>query len=236
MRRGFIPLKGRASTVGYGGLHNHNPALLCVQRQDMSKPPASGQPKCQFYETDLRPGFVAALHLEKGLDSAIAEAFTSSQVENNLMDEDWAWHDFADLLRDGELFETVHGIAADTEAEICFNLLGGYMDDPDEFDPRDPDSLIKWDESLHVWMPGLKKLKLVRYRARSEALGKLNFSFQPEEYTDVLLTAAESAWTWIDVRVGMAFLPAEGSRGEGTGWTGEKIWDGLLEPLLRLLT
>ncbi|MFP4029495.1 MAG: hypothetical protein ACLFWL_17050 [Candidatus Brocadiia bacterium] len=192
--------------------------------------PVYGQAKCQFFSCDLRPGYTAAVHLENGLDPEVEEAFTSSDVDNYLMDDSWAWHRFAELLKSGEIFDIIQQIATETSLEVCVDVLGGYMEDPDEFDPRDPDSLLKWDESVHLWMSDLQRLKLRRCKPRSDVLSGLEHSFDPPEFTDTILKAAGSSWTWLNVRIGASFLPEESS--DGQEWSGDSIWERLLAPLM----
>jgi len=198
--------------------------------------PAYGQPKCFFFTTRLQAGQLATVHVEKGLGAAVREAFRSRTVKTHTMTDEWAWHRLAQRMSDGGAFDLIHRISTEQGADVLVSVLGGYLDQPDEFDRLDEDSLLKWDEALHVWHAGLKRLKLVRHRPQSKALGNLGFTFAPAEYAALLLKAAESPWAWIDVRIGVALLRPAPITQPGDLWTGADIWRRVLGPLMELLT
>jgi hypothetical protein len=195
--------------------------------------PCYGEVKCFFYDGDLRPGDFATVHVEKGIDPSVGEAFSSKRASTHSMADGWVWHRFVERLRDGSLFDAVNEIAVGTDTRMLFSLLGGYLDQPDQFDRMDPDSLLEWDRALHAWDPQRGKLKALRYKPRSRALNNFGATLSPSAYTERLLEDAANPWTWIDVRVGTSLLRQE--EGEEPCLESEEIWFAVLEPLMELL-
>ena len=144
------------------------------------------------------------LHMEKGLDPSIQSAYPSKKGSRYIMRSDWAWHSFLVDLEEGTLAKAIEKAMAGTYKDSVLKIEGGYVPDPDSFDP---------------YTDEFRKTKSIYSFACSNPLGVCNVfqALDPTKLMEHLKDAhslselaaqlkalMSNAWLWIDVWLGLS--------------------------------
>src|SRR5260370_40373690 len=90
-------------------------------------------------------------HSEKGLDTSISSVYKSAKGSRLIMHDDRQWFDMFRRLADGQFANVVRNISSQLSVPLQLRILGGYVEDPTDFDPYA--SLLKRDEYVLQWNP-----------------------------------------------------------------------------------
>lgn len=156
-----------------------------------------------FFSPDHAPKdfLFCGLHMEKGLDPRVADAYPSRGGKSLIMRDDWAWHSFLGDLRSGVLNSAVKKAAKAMDEPILIRVETGYAEDPGSFDPHA--IRFKWDKMVFSSKDG--SLKLKSHDAPSRLLGDIAGLQRLEQLAGAIEQMKDGGWYWIDISIGSLF-------------------------------
>lgn len=170
------------------------------------------------WDEKVRDTVVVGYHLTKGLDPALKKVYPSRRGKRLLMDDSWGWHAFLPEALSEGLERRIRDVAERTGEAVELWFEGGYIDDPDLFDPELEER--KRDRYLLVFDPAAGTLGVKSARRDAMCLKFLNKVRNFASLREALATLNAEAFLWCDVfiatRYGIReygdFLPEEPTR------------------------
>jgi len=174
-----------------------------------------------FFSPDRAPkGFLfCGLHIEKGLDPSVSEAYPSRGGKRLIMKEDWTWFRFLDDLRSGTLYSSVQQASKEIDAPVLIRLEAGYVEDPGSFDPHA--IRFQWDKIVFSSRDG--SLKVETCETPSRLLGDITEVRRLEDLPGALAHMQNAGWFWIDTFIGSLFERAADPVGQDA-WDAAELW------------
>ena len=196
--------------------------------------PSSKQPHHQFgkyffdWGDDKLETIVGGFYVEKGLDEALRVVYPSKKGAKLMMKSDWAWMSFIDNVRSGEFVSRIKELAENLDQNIEFHIDGGYVDDPNLYDPLS--SKLQNDFYVLEYNHANGKVVVKSAKRKGMQLKSLNKATTLDKLSTVLSDFADDQWIWLNVMVALRFTsPREvDMSGDEKAWSGLKIWDSFL--------
>ena len=194
--------------------------------------PSPKQPHHKFgkyfcdWGDDKLETIIGGFYVEKGLDEALRVVYPSKKGAKLMMTPDWAWTKFFNDIKSGEFIKTISAIAENLSVNIEFHIDGGYVDDPNLYDPL----TSKLKNDLYVFEYCYKdcKLKLKSAKRKGMQLKSLNKATSLPKLSDVLKELGDDQWMWINVMIALRFRSAREVEVNSEAWTGDMIWSKFL--------
>lgn len=163
------------------------------------------------------------LHIEKGLDPSVAEAYSPGAGQRLIMKEDWAWFEFLPDLCSERLGSVVMSASEEANSPIVFRLEACFVDDPRSFDPQAPRP--KWDTIIFESMGN--NLELNSSQTPSGLLRSIEHSKSPCDLENSISRIPNSSWVWLDIFIGSLFMtiPADDYP---DAWDAAQLWAKIL--------
>jgi hypothetical protein len=166
-------------------------------------------------------------HSEKGLDDSISSVYKSAKGSRLIMHDDWHWFDMFRRLADGQFANVVKNISPQLSVPLQFRVLGGYVEDPTDFDPYA--SLLKRDEYLLQWNPNSSRFDAVLSKPEGHVLGELDQIITFEQFAQQLKLLTSNAWVWIDFNFVVPFeIQQPDATDGGDVWRASELWSNFL--------
>jgi hypothetical protein len=127
------------------------------------------------------------LHIEKGLDPSVREAYPSAKGSRFIMERDWAWFSLLKPEADARLVGLADAVGSAIPLRI--RVEAAYVSDPGSFDPQRP--------------------KPSRYQFRSDRIGRL-VQEQAEDPHRHLTPALRSVRSMAELHNGLQMLQSNG--------------------------
>jgi hypothetical protein len=174
-----------------------------------------------FFSPDRAPkGFLfCGLHMEKGLDPSVSEAYPSRAGKRLIMTSDWTWYRFLDDLRSGAFELTIEKASKEIGASTIIRLEAGYVEDPGSFDPQA--IRFKWDKIVFSSRDG--SLKIEMSETPSRFLGDICKLQRLGDLAKAIDHMQNAGWFWIDLFVGALLERASDPVGKDA-WDGAELW------------
>ena len=195
--------------------------------------PSPKQPHHQFgkyffdWGDDKLETIVGGFYVEKGLDEALRVVYPSKKGAKLMMKSNWAWMKFFDALQSGRFVELISSIAKDLPINIEFHIDGGYVDDPNLYDPLT--SKLQNDYYVLEYDYSNGKICVKSARRKGMQLKSLNKAATIDKLAEVLVEFGEDQWIWLNVMIALRFKSPRTEVDMPAGaWSGLKIWDEFL--------
>ncbi len=174
-----------------------------------------------FFSPDRAPkGFLfCGLHIEKGLDPKVSEAYPSRAGKRLIMTDDWNWYRFLDDLRSGALHSAVRQASEEIGAPLLIRLEAGYVEDPGSFDPQA--IRFQWDKVVFSFRDS--SLKVETRETPSRLLGDITELRRLEDLAGAIDHMQNAGWFWIDTFIGSLFERAADPVGQDA-WDAAELW------------
>jgi hypothetical protein len=174
-----------------------------------------------FFSPDRAPKghLFCGLHIEKGLDQSVSEAYPSRAGKRLIMSENWIWHRFLEDLRSGAVDSALRQASQKIGGPLLIRLEAGYVEDPGSFDPQAV--RFKWDKIVFSSRGG--SLKVESSDTPSRFLGDIAELRKPEDLAGAIDHIQNAGWFWIDAFIGSLFERAADPVGRA-GWDAEDLW------------
>lgn len=180
-----------------------------------------------IFEPDEGPGKLCwiGLHVEKGVDPSVAEAFRSTKGRRLIMGAGWTWHKFLDDLRSGAVLKAAEEMRVRTGEPPIVRVTAAYAQDPGDSggDFVNPVDDVMW--SMEKSGQGLGVRREQRKAGILPPAAKAaTWSSLPEWLSGPIA----KPFVWINAFVAAEFSLAPGASG---AWRERQLWEGVLEPL-----
>ena len=174
-----------------------------------------------FFTPDRAPkGFLfCGLHMEKGLDPSVSEAYPSRGGKRLIMHDDWTWFPFLDDLRSGAFEQTIQKASKGIGAPVLIRLEVGYVEDPGSFDPHA--IRLQWDKIVFSSRNG--SLKVETSETPSRFLGDISKLQRLGDLAEAIGDMQNAGWFWIDIFIGSLFERAANPVGQDA-WDATQLW------------
>jgi len=203
--------------------------------------PSAKQPHHQFGkyffdwgDKDLET-IVGGFYVEKGLDEALRVVYPSKKGAKLMMKSDWAWMNFISEVRSGDFVSRIKELAANLDQNIEFHIDGGYVDDPNLYDPLT--SKLKNDFYILEYDHSSGKVGVKAAQRKGMQLKSLNKATTIEKLATVLSEFGDDQWIWLNVMIALRFTsPRETEVAAGSEvWTGGQVWERFLSSFADLV-
>ncbi|MDD3118092.1 MAG: hypothetical protein PHQ27_02835 [Victivallales bacterium] len=173
-------------------------------------------------------------YLEKGLAPEVAAVYNSKKGRALIMDDRWEWPDFLRRCASGETATMLQDTVRQSGLELELHARGGYVDDPNLFDPYN--DKLKRDHFIFR----LHDDGTLEYRSAQRDAMVLKIFNRVKNLRDFAAAAAklqEDHFLWFNLFVAAKFgvCPEELPVGAEV-WPAERIWNDFLrhfQPWLR---
>jgi hypothetical protein len=174
-----------------------------------------------FFSSDRAPkGFMfCGLHMEKGLDPSVSEAYPSRAGKRLIMTDAWTWYRFLDDLGSGALELTVQKASKEIDEAVLIRVEAGYVEDPGSFDPHA--IRFQWDKIVFSSRDG--SLKVETRETPSRLLGDITELRRLEDLAGAINHMQNAGWFWIDTFIGGLFERAADPVGQDA-WDAAELW------------
>ena len=164
---------------------------------------------------------------EKGLGQSISSVYKSAKGSRLIMQDDWHWFDLFRRLADGQFANVVKNISPQLSVPLQLRVLGGYVQDPTNFDPYT--SLLKRDEYILQWNPVSLRFDVPLSKPEAHVLGELDQVSSFEQFAQQMKLLTSNAWVWVDLNF---VVPLEisnpGATSDSDDWGAQELWSNFL--------
>ena len=194
--------------------------------------PSAKQPHHQFgkyffdWGDDNLGSIVGGFYVEKGLDEALHVVYPSKKGAKLMMKPDWAWMTFIEDVKNGRFVELINEVAADLELNIEFHIDGGYVDDPNLYDPLS--SKLQNDSYVLEYDQSSGKVGVQSAKRKGMHLKALNKATTLPKLAEILKDFGDDQWIWLNVMIAVRFQSPRETEVPADAWSGQKIWDDFL--------
>lgn len=143
----------------------------------------------------------ADLHVEKGLGQAVQAAYDAPRGRRRIMDEEWAWHHLLASMQDERLARALAAAAESARGPLRVTVQGGYVADPDSFDPYAYD--FKQDRYEFIVRSQVGELDLRTARTAAGLLEPLDVVDSVQGLRSALTEMSANPWLWLDLMAGV---------------------------------
>lgn len=158
------------------------------------------------WDEKKRETISCGLYLTKGLDPALKQVYPSKKGGRLIMDETWAWHNFAESCRNGKIPEAIKAAAGESMV-IEAVIEGGYVDDPGLFDPQvEHPAMDCYTLSFDVKTGAMRVTKAKR---AVMAIKELNKVSDLPSFCKTIDTLGNNQFLWMNVFIGAVFSVKE---------------------------
>lgn len=159
------------------------------------------------------------LHIEKGLDPSVAEAYSPGAGQRLIMKEDWTWLMFLTDLNTQRFRSAVISASEAANSPVTLRFEAGFVDDPRSFDPQAPRP--KWDTIIFESFG--TNLDIKSCETPSRLLTKLENIKSLGDLERSISTIPNSNWVWLDIFMGFIFIENTGND-PYTSWDSAELW------------
>lgn len=159
------------------------------------------------WDETKRDSIRAGYHLTKGLDPALKAVYPSRRGKRLLMDATWGWHTFYPATQDGTLERLLREVAAADRTPVQLIFDGGYIDDPDLFEPEMEQR--KRDRYTLVFDPAADTVKVANAKRDAMCLKLLN---KVRDFSSLRTAFAElnaESFLWCDLFIAVPYAVCE---------------------------
>jgi len=166
-------------------------------------------------------------HSEKGLDTSISSVYKSAKGSRLIMHDDWHWFDLFRRVADGQFADAVKNISSQLSIPLQIRVLGGYVEDPTDFDPYT--SLLKRDEYVLQWNSSSSEFDAIRSKPEGHVLGELDQIKTFEQLAQQLKLLTSNAWVWVDLNFVVPLtIQVPDSTDDSNLWGASELWSKFL--------
>ncbi len=166
-------------------------------------------------------------YLEKGLAPEVAAVYNSKKGRSLILSGNWMWNDFVAKCGSGEVAAVLKEAVGQSGLEIELHASGGYVDDPDLFDPYN-DKVKKDHFIFKIGVDGT--LEYCSAKRDAMVLKIFNKVKKVEDLAMALNQLNEDHFLWFNIFIAAKFgvCPEEVPAGVEP-WSSEKIWNNFLK-------
>jgi len=194
--------------------------------------PSPKQPHHQFgkyffdWGDDNLETIVGGFYVEKGLDEALRVVFPGKKGAKLMMKPNWAWMKFISAVQNGRFVELISEVAEELPVNIEFHIDGGYVDDPNLYDPLS--SKLQNDSYVLEYHHAGGKMKVQSAKRKGMQLKSLNKATSLLKLADVLNEFGDDQWMWVNVMIALRFKSPRETEVPEDAWDGKQIWEQFL--------
>ena len=165
-------------------------------------------------------------YLEKGLAPEVAAVYDSKKGRSLILNDRWEWEDFVRRCVSGEVAAILQETVTQSGLDIELHAIGGYVDDPDLFDPYN-DKLKRDHFIFHLGGDGALTYKSARRDAM--VLKIFNKVKNLNDLAGAIGQLKEDHFLWFNLFISAKFgiCPEEIPAGVEL-WSSERIWNNFL--------
>lgn len=173
-----------------------------------------------FFSPDRAPEgcLFLGIHIEKGLDRSVGDAYPSPGGRRLIMKDDWVWHKFLNDLKLLAIGKAFTHISKETSSPVIVRLDAGFVEDPGSFDPQA--IRPKWD--VVIFEATGNYLNLKDTETSSGLLGDVANSQSLIEITKSITAIHNISWVWLDCFIGNIFEKSTDLSNHNT-WNAEQL-------------
>ncbi len=166
-------------------------------------------------------------YLEKGLAPEVAAVYNSKKGRSLILNGQWQWYDFVEKCGNGEVAAVLKAAAEKSGLEIKLHASGGYVDDPDLFDPYN--DKVKKDHFIFK-VGGDGALEYCSAKRDAMVLKVFNKVKHVKDLAMAVEQLNNDHFLWFNIFIAAEFgiCPEEIPAGVEQ-WTSERIWNDFLK-------
>lgn len=172
---------------------------------------------------------LCGLHVEEGIDPNVRSGYPSEKGRRYIMTPNWTWYRFLSDLNNQKLESIIKIVAESLSFPIEFSIDGGYVIDPDSFDPYG--LRIGWDSYQLIWQKNSNKFKTKKVKQRANLLNELIYVKTFNNLYQVLEKLGKDDWIWLNVYISIGFrIEQDKNKVSETNhlWSANDIWEKFL--------
>ena len=156
-----------------------------------------------FFSPDRAPDgcLFLGMHIEKGLDRSVGDAYPSAGGRRLIMKDDWAWHKFFNDLESLTIGKAFTQISEKINSPVMVRLEAGFVEDPGSFDPQA--TRPKWD--VVIFEATGNSLDMKNAETTSGLLDNVASSQSLSELNKIIPAIPNISWVWLDCFIGNIF-------------------------------
>jgi hypothetical protein len=182
-----------------------------------------------FFSPDRAPDghLFCGMHIERGLDRAIEEAYPSPKGRRLIMQNDWIWHNFFEDLGSTAVELCLRHVSREINQPVFLRIEAGFVDDPGSFDPQAPRP--KWDVVSFAFVN--QSFVLDAADTPSNLLNEVSTVRSLDMVMKAIPEIPHGDWVWIDCFIGSLFEKSSNGITDRNIWGAPQLYDKLFANL-----